>query len=89
MKLFAILIAAAKALRQNKLRTCLTSRYVGGGEGYLDVFQESAGRFGRTAHVTTAPGARTSLIVPSTNQLYLAVPHRGSQNAEIRVYEAH
>ncbi|MGE5244503.1 MAG: YncE family protein [Betaproteobacteria bacterium] len=63
--------------------------YVSGGEGYVDVFQESAGRFSRAARLTTAPGARTSLFVPSTNQLYLAVPHRGNQKAEIRVYEVH
>jgi DNA-binding beta-propeller fold protein YncE len=63
--------------------------YVSGGEGYLDVFQEQeAGRFARTAHVATAAGARTSLFVTEQSRLYLAVPHRGAQKAEIRVYEA-
>jgi hypothetical protein len=53
------------------------------------VFQEQdAGRFTRVAHVATAAGARTSLFVPDLSRLYLAVPHRGSQRAEIRVYEA-
>ncbi len=37
---------------------------------------------------TTATGARTSLFVPELNRLYLAVPHRGTQRAEVRVYEA-
>lgn len=63
--------------------------YVTGGEGYLDVFQEQdANRFARIAHVATAAGARTSLFVPEQSRLYLAVPHRGNQKAEIRIYEA-
>jgi len=62
--------------------------YISGGEGFLDVFDhQSAGHFERTAHIPTAKGARTSLFVPELNRLYLAVPHRGSQGAEIRVYE--
>jgi hypothetical protein len=35
----------------------------------------------------TAAGARTSLFVAEQDRLYLAVPHRGDQRAEIRVYE--
>ena len=62
--------------------------YVTGGEGYLDVVQdEGANTFIRTAHVSTAPGARTSLFVAEQSRLYLAVPHRGNQKAEIRVFE--
>jgi len=62
--------------------------YVTGGEGFLDVFQDDSGRFNRLAHVATAAGARTSLFVADLSRLYLAVPHRGNQKAEIRVYEA-
>src|SRR5216683_4545866 len=63
--------------------------YVSGGQGYLDVFQEQgASGFTRVAHVATAAGARTSLFVPEQSRLYLAVPHRGNQKAEIRIYEA-
>jgi len=63
--------------------------YVSGGEGYIDVFQEQdANHFTRVAHIATAAGARTSLFVPELSRLYLAVPHRGGQKAEIRVYEA-
>jgi DNA-binding beta-propeller fold protein YncE len=63
--------------------------YVSGGEGFLDAFQsQGANSFTRIARIATAPGARTSLFVPDLNRLYLAVPHRGSQKAEIRVYEA-
>lgn len=36
---------------------------------------------------TTAAGARTGLFVPDQDRLYVAVPHRGSQRAEVRVYE--
>ena len=64
--------------------------YVSGGEGFIDVFQSAAAnRFTRVARVPTAPGARTSLFVPELNRLYLAVPHRGTQRAEIRVFDVH
>lgn len=63
--------------------------YVSGGEGFLDVFQEQDGRgFTRAAHVATAAGARTSLFVAEQSRLYVAVPHRSSQKAEVRIYEA-
>jgi DNA-binding beta-propeller fold protein YncE len=63
--------------------------YVSGGEGFLDVFQgQDANHFVRLAHIATAAGARTSLFVPELARLYLAVPHRGAQKAEIRIYEA-
>jgi DNA-binding beta-propeller fold protein YncE len=64
--------------------------YVSGGEGFIDVIQDQGGtRFVRIAHLATAAGARTSLFVPDQARLYLAVPHRGNQRAEIRVYEVH
>lgn len=63
--------------------------YISGGEGFVDVFQEQDGsHFARAAHIPTAAGARTSLFVPNQSRLYLAVPHRGNQKAEIRIYEA-
>jgi YVTN family beta-propeller protein len=62
--------------------------YVIGGEGFIDVVTEqSAARFSRVARVTTAAGARTGLFVPQLHRLYLAVPHRGTQRAEVREYE--
>lgn len=61
--------------------------YVSAGEGFIDVLQADGAAFARTTHVRTAAGARTSLFVPALNRLYLAVPHRGSQVAEIRIYE--
>lgn len=62
---------------------------VSGGEGYLDVLQDQGGNhFGRVAHTPTASGARTCLYVADQRRLYLAVPHRGSQRTEIRIYDA-
>jgi DNA-binding beta-propeller fold protein YncE len=62
--------------------------YVIGGQGFVDVFeQKDADRFNRIAHFATAPGARTGLLVPEWGKLFVAVPHRGEQRAEILVYE--
>jgi len=64
--------------------------YVTGGEGYIDVLQQNdADHLTRIARVTSAGGARTSLYVPDQGRLYLAVPLRGAQKSEIRIYEAH
>jgi hypothetical protein len=64
--------------------------YVAGGEGDIDVIQDQGGnQFSRVAHMPTAAGARTALFVPDQSRLDLAVPHRGAQKAEIRVFEAH
>jgi DNA-binding beta-propeller fold protein YncE len=62
--------------------------YVTAGEGFIDVLQASGSQLQRAAHIPSAPGARTSLFVPALNRLYLAVPRRGGQPAEIRVYDA-
>jgi len=63
--------------------------YVSGGDGFIDVVQDQGNQFSRIAHLPTAAGARTSLFVADRSRLYLAVPHRGNQRAEIRVYDAH
>jgi hypothetical protein len=62
--------------------------YVIGGAGCIDVLDVSGGVPVRLARVATASGARTGLFVPAEGRLYLAVPHRGGQRAEIRVYAA-
>jgi len=63
--------------------------YVSGGEGFLDTVQDMGNnRFSRIARLVTAAGARTSLFVADQSRLYLAVPHRGAQKAEVRVYDA-
>jgi len=63
--------------------------YISGGEGFLSIFrQDDPDHYKPLTKVPTATGARTSLFVPELNRLYLAVPHRGTQRAEVRVYEA-
>jgi hypothetical protein len=69
--------------------------YVSCGEGFLDVFDlhlpaaKSDAAPERIAHLATAAGARTCLWVQDSDRLYLAVPQRGEQHAEVRVYQAH
>jgi outer membrane protein assembly factor BamB len=61
--------------------------YVSGGEGRVTVIsQTNADKYNVVGQVTTAPGARTSFFVPETRTLYVAVPHRGEQKAELRVF---
>jgi DNA-binding beta-propeller fold protein YncE len=59
--------------------------YISCGAGFLDVIDSAS--FKLLEKVSTASGARTSLFVHELDRLYLAVPHRGKQQAEIRVYE--
>ena len=62
--------------------------YVSGGEGFLSIIARGDhGSYQSLAKIPTAGGARTSLFVPQLKRLYLAVPYRGAQHAEIRVYE--
>jgi hypothetical protein len=62
--------------------------YVSGGEGCISIFEQSDPDHYRLAEtLKTAAGARTSLFVPQTGRLYLAIPHRLSQPAEIQVFE--
>ena len=64
------------------------SLYVSCGAGAIDVFrQNDADRYTLEKTISTATGARTSLFVPELKILCLAVPHRGTQLAEIRVYQ--
>jgi len=63
--------------------------YISGGDGFIGILQQQdADHYQTLAKIPTASGARTSLFVPEMTRLYLAVPHRGAQRAEIRVYEA-
>src|SRR5262245_45674444 len=62
--------------------------YVIGGQGFVDVFeQKDPNHYNRLAHYATAPGARTGLFVPDWGKLFVAVPHRGEQRAEVLVFE--
>lgn len=62
--------------------------YVSCGQGFVDIFKKfGADYYKLIAEVPTAPGARTSLLVPKLNRLYVVVPHRGNQRAKVRVFE--
>ena len=61
--------------------------FVSGGAGSLDVFGvNEADNLKRTQRVQTASGARTCLYDAPSHSLYLAIPQRGEQSAEIRVF---
>jgi YVTN family beta-propeller protein len=61
--------------------------YVSGGEGHITVItQTNPDRYNVSGQAATARGARTSFFVPETETLYVAVPHRGGQRAELRVF---
>jgi DNA-binding beta-propeller fold protein YncE len=63
--------------------------YVIGGQGFVDVLrQRDPDHYEPIARLPTAPGARTGLFVPEWRKLFVAVPHRGEQRAEILVYPA-
>jgi DNA-binding beta-propeller fold protein YncE len=62
--------------------------YVIGGEGFVDVLARNGERLERIGRTSTRGGARTGLWVPSQSRLYVAVPARGTESAEVRVFEA-
>ena len=62
--------------------------YLSCGEGFLDaVAQTTPDTYRRISQIPTAPGARTCYFAPGLDRLYLAVHERGSQKAEICVFE--
>ena len=63
--------------------------YISCGDGSLDVVRQTdADHYEFAGRVPTAKGAATSLFVPERNQLFLAVPQREGQTAELRVYSS-
>ncbi len=57
------------------------------GAGKIDVIEQTdASSYKTVARIDTADGARTGLFVPDRDNLFVAVPHHGSQAAEIRCY---
>lgn len=61
--------------------------YLSGGSGCISVFElVKGGGCNLIETIATPAGARTSLFLPETGRLYLAVPHRGKQGAEIQVF---
>jgi DNA-binding beta-propeller fold protein YncE len=58
------------------------------GAGKIDIIEQNdANRYVVATTINTADGARTGLFVPERDALFVAVPHHGSQRAEIREYE--
>ena len=61
--------------------------YVICGAGKIDVIEQTDPKTYKTStKIDTAEGARTGLFVPERDTFFVAVPHRGSQQAEIRCY---
>jgi DNA-binding beta-propeller fold protein YncE len=63
--------------------------YVRGGEGYMSIYDTSDGDHLKLAEkVTTAPGAKTGLLLPSMHRLFLAVsPGESKTMAKVLTYE--
>jgi hypothetical protein len=61
--------------------------YLTCGEGSVDVVvSKGADSFELKEKIATRPGARTGFFSPALEEFYLALPQRGNQPAEIRVY---
>jgi DNA-binding beta-propeller fold protein YncE len=57
------------------------------GAGKIDIIEQTdPNSYTASTEVDTAEGARTGLFVSERDTLFVAVPHRGSQKAEIRAY---
>ena len=57
------------------------------GAGKVDIIEQTdANNYKALTKIDTANGARTGLFVPERDTLFVAVPHRGAQQAEIRAY---
>jgi DNA-binding beta-propeller fold protein YncE len=62
--------------------------YVICGAGKIDIVEQTGPNgYKAMAKINTARGARTGLFVPERDSLFVAVPHHGSQQAEIRCYQ--
>ena len=62
--------------------------YVICGTEKIDIIEQTdASNYKAITKIDTADGARTGLFVPERDSLFVAVPHRGSQQAEIRRYQ--
>jgi DNA-binding beta-propeller fold protein YncE len=58
------------------------------GAGKINILDQiDPNTYAVSTKIDTADGARTGLFVPERQALFVAIPHRGSQHAEIREYE--
>lgn len=87
----------ATGMRQASVETCRDADdvfvdanrrrvYVSCGEGAIDVFGRDGQSYAWLARVPTVSGARTSLLVPATDRLYLGVRATASEPAAIWVF---
>ena len=60
--------------------------YVVGGEGFIVAYEQQGSKFVQLAKIQTAAGARTALFSPELSKLFVAVPRRESQAAELQIY---
>jgi hypothetical protein len=62
--------------------------YISGTE-FVDVFQQTDAdhHYEQIGHIPGSFRAKTAILVPQHNRYYLAVPHHGDKEAEVRVYE--
>lgn len=65
--------------------------YVPGGEGYMGIYDTSDPNHLKSVEkVTTAPGAKTALLIPSMHRLFLAAsPGDTKAMAKVLIYEVH
>jgi DNA-binding beta-propeller fold protein YncE len=62
--------------------------YVICGAGKIDIIEQvDSNTYKALTKVDTANGARTGFFFPERDTLFVALPHRGSQQAEIRCYQ--
>lgn len=62
--------------------------YVVCGAGSVNIIEQANPNIYKlTAKIPTASGARTGFFAPEQDSLFVAVPHKGSQPAEIRRYQ--
>jgi len=58
------------------------------GAGKIDVIEQTdVNSYKTLTKIDTASGARTGLFASERDELFVAIPHRGSQSAEIRCYQ--
>jgi len=63
--------------------------YLSGGDGCISVFDAKApDGYEKYSTIATVSGARTSLFVPTSRTLYIAVPRHGSRQARILMFKA-
>ncbi len=62
--------------------------YLSCGEGFIDILsQHGPDKYELKEKIATRAGSRTGFFSPALNQFYLAVPNRGNQSAELRIFE--